>query len=128
MKKNKDFYLLICLSTITIVTSIIGFVSKWIFNLSFFIGLISIIICFIVFYKFKKYSKKVFGIALILGTFSIILFTPFQMGFSIGIIKIQIISLLFLTAFAFINRTRIIDLIQNSSNKTQEEMYRPKIG
>ena len=90
--------------------------------MSFFIGLISIIICFIVFYKFKKYSKKVFGIALILGTFSIILFTPFQMGFSIGFIKIQVISFLFLAAFIFINRTRIIDLMQNSSNKTQEEI------
>ena len=48
-------------------------------------------------------------------------FVPFKLGFGIGFLKFELIPFLFLIFFSFLNRNRILDLIQSLYDKSEED-------
>ena len=78
MKHKKDFYLVVLLSAVSMLSTIVGFASNWAFSVQLWIGLSLLIICFISYFKFFQKFKTFLGIMLILGVLNIVQFVPFR--------------------------------------------------
>ena len=121
MKHNYNFYTLVLLAIVSIVSIITGLASKWVFGYSFWTGLSLLLICFFLFYKKNKYFKSYFGIILILGAFKLIQFVPFQATVRFGFLPFEVIPTLFFLLFLFINRSRVLDIIQDWFSTSEKE-------
>lgn len=121
MKTQKNLYLLLALSIISITGIIIGLLNKWAFTFELYIGLAFLISCFVVLFKFKKNYNYYFGLILIFSTFNGFQFVPFQIGFGIGFLKFQLIPFPILLIFCYAHKSRILDLIQSINAESEEE-------
>jgi len=121
MKHNKNFYLLVLLSIVSIISIINGLISKWIFSYPFWIGLSLLMICFILYFQKHNKFKSFFGIILIIGVFKLIQFVPFQLTVSFGLLPFEVIPTLFFILFIFLNRSRVLDIIQDWFTTSDEE-------
>lgn len=119
--KKKNLYLLISLSIISIVFLIIGYFEKWVYNYKLIMGLSLIAFCYFTYLITRNYFNYVVGLILLIGIFSVISFVPFSISFGIGFLKFELIPLFFSILFIYINRSRVLDLIQNFSNISDEE-------
>ena len=123
---SKEIYLLGALTLISLISIVVGIFFNSVFSSPFYIGITLLLICFALFFWNIKYHRYFFGLSLILGTFSLIFFVPFQAGFKFSMLKTQIVDIqfipaIFLILFAYKYRSRILDIIQNSASKTEEE-------
>lgn len=121
MKKNKNLILLILLSLVSIISIIVGLASNWVFSYNLWIGLCLLTICFIFYYQKHKKFKCFFGIILILGVFNIIQFVPFGFRINFILIPFEVLPTFFLLIFIFLNKNRVIDLIQDWFTTSDEE-------
>jgi signal transduction histidine kinase len=124
MKTNTNLYLLVVLSIVSIISIIMGLISKWVFSYPFWIGLSLLLICFILYYQKSKYFKSYFGIILILGIFKLIQFVSFKLTVRFGLLPFEVIPTLFFLLFIFLNRSRVLDIIQDwftTSDKDKEK-------
>lgn len=128
MKKNKNLILLILLSLVSIISIIVGLGSNWSFGYNLWIGLCLLIICFILYFQKLKKFKFFFGIMLILGVFNLIQFAPFRFAIQLGLIKFEVIPTIFLLIFIFLNRNRVIDLIQDWFTTSDEEKEKSSLS
>ena len=80
MKNNLN--LIILLSIISILFFIVGIYEKLNFDYFLYVGIISLTVSYILFFKYQKYFKYYVGLILIFGTFNLIQFVPFQFGFA----------------------------------------------
>lgn len=113
MKTNKNLYLLVLLSLVSMISIVDGLMSKTVFNFSFWIGIVFLIIGLILYYQKSNYFKSFFGIILILGISKLIQFVPFQLTVSFGLLPFEVIPTLFFLLFIFLNRSRVLDIIQD---------------
>jgi len=121
MKNNKNFYLLILISIVSIISIIVGLESNWVFSYKLWIGLCLLIICFIWWFLKVKKFKSFFGIMLILGVLNIIQFVPFGFVIQLGFIKFEAIPTVFLLLFIYLNKSQVLDLIQDWYTISDEE-------
>lgn len=128
MKHNYNFYTLVLLATVSIVSVITGLASKWALSYTFWIGMSLLLICFILYYKKNKNFKIYFGIILILGVFKLIQFVPFQATVRFGFLPFEVIPTLFFLLFLFINRSRVLDIIQDWFTTSDEEKAKNSIS
>lgn len=128
MKHNKNFYLLVLLSIVSILSIIIGLISKWVFSYPFWIGLSLLVICFILYYQKLNKFKSYFGIILILGIFKLIQFVPFRLTVGLGVLPFEVIPTLFFLLFIFLNRSRVLDIIQDWFTTSDEEKEKNSIS
>jgi len=121
MKKHKNLYLVILLSIVAVASLIAGIVLKWVFNYQLFMGLSLLVYSHIAYFlKIKKF-KTCFGITLIAGIFNIIQFTPYTIGFQFIFLKFQVIPTLFFIVFVSLNRSQVMDMIQDQFTATADE-------
>ncbi|QBN19405.1 hypothetical protein [Flavobacterium nackdongense] len=128
MKHDKNFYLLALLTFVSIVSLIVGFVSNWVFNAQLWIGLSLLISCFIAYYKFFQRFKTLLGIILILGVLTGIQFVPFQFSIQLGFIKFEVVPTIFLVLFLFLNRGRVVDILQDWFKTPTEEIEKRSLS
>jgi hypothetical protein len=121
MKTNKNLYLLVLLSIVSMISIVDGLMSKTVFSFPFWIGMSLMIISFILYYQKSNYFKSYFGIVLILGVFKLIQFVPFQLTVSFGLLPFEVIPTLFFIFFTFLNRSRVLDIIQDWYTTSNEE-------
>ncbi len=117
----RNLYLLIALSITSILCLVYGFFEKLVFNYKLYLGLSTIVFCYVLYLKTSKYFKYVFGLTLLFGIFNLISFVPFSMNFGLGFLKLELIPFMFSIVFFLINRTRILDLVQNFNSISNEE-------
>lgn len=116
---------------IVIYTGFTGILMKKFFSLNIYAGIISITICFVLYFTKYRWFKYLFFIALIIGSFNILHFTfkEVTISFSLGLFKflnietidIQLLSFSILLLFAIINRKRIRELIKGFIYVPDEE-------
>jgi len=128
MKKNKNLILLILLSLVSIISIIIGLASNWVFSYNLWIGLCLLIICFILYYQKHKRFKSFFGIILILGVFNVIQFVPFGFRIYFILIPFELIPTFFLLIFIYLNKSRVLDLIQDWFTTSDEEKEKSSLS
>lgn len=128
MKKNKNLILLILLSLVSIISIIVGLASNWVFSYNLWIGSCLLTICFILYYQKHKKFKSFFGIILILGIFNIIQFVPFRFAILVGLIKFEFIPTIFFILFLYLNRSRVLDLIQDWFTSSDEEKEKSSLS
>lgn len=128
MKHNYNFYTLVLLATVSIVSIITGLASKLALSYPFWIGLSLLIICFILQYQKSIKFNSFFGIILILGIFNLIQFVPFRFAIQLGLIKFEIIPTLFFLIFIYLNKSRVLDLIQDWFTTSDEEKEKNSIS
>lgn len=121
MKKNYTIYLLILLSISSMFYSIEGIISKFVFGYRFWIGMFSLLVCYILYFQKSNYFKSYFGIILILGIFKLIQFVPFQLTVSFGLLPFEVIPTIFFFMFIFLNRSRVLDIIQDWFTTSEED-------
>jgi hypothetical protein len=121
MKNNKNINLLVLLSTVSIISIIVGLVSNWGFSYNLWIGLSLLGICHISYFLNFQRFKSFFGIILILGVFNIIQFVPFGFRINFIFIPFEVLPIFFLLLFIYLNRSRVMDLIQNWFTTSDEE-------
>lgn len=121
MKTNKNLNLLALISVVSIISIIVGLASNWVFSYILWIGLCLLTICFILYYQKHKKFKCFFGIILILGVFNIIQFVPFGFRINFILIPFEVLPTFFLLIFIFLNKNRVIDLIQDWFTTSDEE-------
>ena len=117
----RNLYLLIALSITSILCLTYGVFEKLVFNYKLYLGLSTIVFCYILYLKTSKYFKYIFGLTLLFGIFNVISFVPFSMNFGLGFLKLELIPLMFSIVFFLINRSRILDLVQNFNFISDEE-------
>jgi predicted ferric reductase len=117
---------------ITVVyTGITGVVKGGVFSWQIYAGIISTIICLVLYFTKYRWFKYVFTFVLIVGSFNILHFTfnELTINFSLGLFKfinvqtidIQILSFSILLLFTIINRKRIRVLIKNLLSVSDEQ-------
>lgn len=121
MKHNKNFYLLVLLSIGSIISLIVGLESNWVFSYKLWVGLCLLIICLISWFLKVKKFKSFFGIMLILGVLNIIQFVPFEYAIQLGFIKFEAIPTVFLLLIIYLNKSRVLDIIQDWYTISDEE-------
>jgi hypothetical protein len=123
MKNEKNLYLLIFLVLVSIISMFIGLELNWSFNYTLWAGLFLLGIALIAYFLKVKKFKWGFGVLLLFGVFNAIQFTPFKLGIQFYFLEIQVIPTFFLLLFIYLNRSRVLDIIQDlftTSNKEQE--------
>lgn len=121
-KQNyKELNLIGVLIITSIISLIIGYSNHYDFSYNLYIGIVSLLISFSLFFWDKRYYQYVFGLSLLFGTFGVIFFFPLQVGIKFFELKIQVIPAIFLFFFAYKHRSRILNLIQNHNTKTEAE-------
>jgi signal transduction histidine kinase len=128
MKHNKNFYLLVLLSTVSILSIIVGLLSKWVFSYPFWMGLSLLMVCFILYYQKRNKFKSFFGIILILSILRIIQFVPFRLTVGLGVLPFEVIPTIFFLLFVFLNRSRVLDIIQDWFTTSDEEKEKNSIS
>lgn len=128
MKTNKNLYLLILLSTVSIISIVDALMTEEVFSFFFLSGLIFLTIGFILYYQKNKNFKSYFGIILILGIFKLIQFVPFQLSVGFGLLPFEVIPTIFFLLFILINRSRVLDLIQDWFTTSVEEKAKTSIS
>ena len=109
---------------ITVVYTVItGIIMKKVFSWHIYAGIISIIICLVLYFVKYRWFKYVFSFVLIVGSLNILHFTlnELTINFSLGLFKfinvqtidIQILSFSILLLFIIINRKRIRGVIKD---------------
>lgn len=121
MKTNKTLYLLVLLSISSIIALIVGLKLNWAFSYNLWIGLLLLGICIILYLLKVKNFKSIFGIILITGVFNLIQFVPFRFAIQLGFIKIELVPTIFLILFIYLNKSRVLDLIQDWFTTSDEE-------
>ena len=117
----RNLYLLIALSITSILCLTYGVFEKLVFNYKLYLGLSTIVFCYILYLKTSKYFKYIFALTLLFGIFNVISFVPFSMNFGLGFLKLELIPFMFSIVFFLINRSRILDLVQNFNSISNEE-------
>jgi len=123
MKNNKNLYLLILLNLVSIISLFFGLKLDWSFNYQLWTGLFLLEIALIAYFLKLKKFKLGFGVLLLFGVFNAIQFTPFKLGIQFYLLEIQVIPTVFLLFFICLNRSRVLDIIQDlftTSNKEKE--------
>lgn len=121
IKNNKNINLLVLLSTVSIISIIVGLISNWGFSYNLWIGLSLLGICLVSYYLNFQRFKSFFGIILILGVFNIIQFVPFGFGIQLIFIKFEVVPTVFSLLFIYLNRNRVMDFIQDWLTTSDEE-------
>ena len=121
MKTNSNLYLLVLLSIVTIISIIVGLTSNWSLKYNHWIGLFLLGICLISYFRNMRNFKSFFGIILILGVFNIIHFVPFGFRINFIFIPFEVLPTFFLLIFIYLNKNRVLDLIQDWSTTSDEE-------
>ena len=101
----------------------IGLELNWSLNYSLWSGLFLLGITLIAYFLAFKKFKWGFGVLLLFGVFNAIQFTPFKLGIQFYLLEIQVIPTIFLLSFFYLNKSRVLDIIQDfftTSNKEQE--------
>lgn len=128
MKNDKNAYLLLLFTFVTLATIVDDLVSKYYFGLQFWIGISLLGICILSYFLKLKKFKFVFGILLILGVFRIVKFASSSFYIILFYIPFEIIPIVFLLIFIYINKSRILDLLQYQFATTKEEMDRSRVS
>jgi hypothetical protein len=121
MKTNKNLSLLIFLSTVSIISIFVGLASNWAFGYKLYIGLSLLGSCFVLYFLNLQRFKSFFGILLILGVFNIIQFVPFGFGIYFILFPFEVLPTFFLLLFIYINKSQVLDLIQDWFTTSEEE-------
>lgn len=121
--KNKNLILALSLLMISLISFGIGVYLNWSFKTEFYLGCFLLLTSIFVFLKFKNNANSLFGIVLILGLLNIIHFTPYSVGISFTLFKIDVISLLFLIIYYSLNSKKINSKVLTfiASSKTDVE-------
>ena len=101
----------------------IGLELNWSLNYSLWSGLFLLGITLIAYFLAFKKFKWGFGVLLLFGVFNAIQFTPFKLEIQFYLLEIQVIPTIFLLSFFYLNKSRVLDIIQDfftTSNKEQE--------
>ncbi len=128
MKTYKNLYLLVLLSIVSMISIVDGLMSKTVFSFPFWIGMSLLMISFVLYYQKSNYFKSYFGIILILGIFKLIQFVPFQLTVSFGLLPFEVIPTLFFLFFIFLNRSRVLDIIQDWFTTSDEDKEKNSIS
>lgn len=121
MKYNKNFFLLVVILIVCIISIIIGLSLNWALTYKLYIGLSLLIICFILsIFKVKNFIT-IFGILLILSVFSFTQLVSFGFGLQVGLLKFELIPTIFFMLFLYLNRVRVLDELQDWFTTSDEE-------
>lgn len=119
--KNKNLILLALLLNVSFISIIARLVLSWTLNYNLWIGLSLLVICLISYFLNIRNFKSFFGIILILGVFNVIQFVSFQFTIQFIFIKFEVIPTIFFLLFLFLNKSRVMDLIQDWFTTSDEE-------
>jgi hypothetical protein len=128
MKHKKNLNLLILLSIVSVISIIVGLDSNGVFSYKLWIGLCLLIICLVLCVFKVKNFKSILGIILIVGILNVIQFLPFGFAIQIGFIKFELIPTIFLLLFIFLNKSRVMDLIQDWFTTSDEEKEKSSLS
>ncbi|MEO8516028.1 MAG: hypothetical protein ABI426_04750 [Flavobacterium sp.] len=120
-ENHHELTLLGVLIILSIVSIVIGYSNSYTLSYNLYIGIVSLLVSFSLFFWDKRYYRYAFALSLIFAVFGLTYFFPFQVGIQFFSLRIQFIPTVFLLCFSYKYRHQILDLIQNHNTKTEVE-------